>query len=149
MLITAKKKKYKNKHPKRPRCAPASPCPWSSVSRNDGEQKWPPSAAPRLSSPSIQCASAIFPNKSFNHWPGRWNRTDGAQRCCVPAQLDTTTAAAHKEPEHEGKVPWWQPAACPAWHSELESRAPTSSLSLSHLTFTFYAFLVYFFKTAI
>lgn len=72
----------KDKHTERTGCAPclSSPCPWSSVSRNDGEPKWPrlpPLASPRCL--SIQCASCSPPRKKppnllIYRWSAQQNR---------------------------------------------------------------------------
>lgn len=95
---------------------------------NDGEPKVAPSAAPRL---------AAWPSTARVHKVGAplpWHPVIGAtasaarmgsRRHRVSAQLDGTTGRqAGSGGAGGGKVPWWQPAACPAWHGEPRSRAP-------------------------
>lgn len=135
-----------NKHPERPGCAPclSSPCPWSSVSRNDGEPKWPrlpPLASPR--SLSIRCASRSPRIKlPICRWTDQCGRTDGACRRCVSAQLDRTTAA-HTESEQgrEGAMVaassvsrMARRAAEPHFHNQ-------TFFSISPCTFTIHAFV--------
>lgn len=103
-----------NKHPKRPGCAPclSSPCPWSSVSRNDGEPKWP--RLPHLASlPAHPVRVQLSPNKTVNlpmnrsAQQNRWGMT--ARRVRTAGWKNSSTRRARAG---EGKVPWWQPAVC-------------------------------------
>lgn len=117
-----------NKHPERPGCAPclSSPCPWSSVSRNDGEPKWPrppPLASLHVHpmrvplSPKITCQSADEPISA-----AELTGHDGA--VCPHSWIEQQQHTQSRSGEE--KVPWWQPAVCPAWHGEPRSRTSTS-----------------------
>lgn len=60
-------RKIQNIHPERPGCAPclSSPCPWSSVYRNDGEPKWPRHSrpSPRLALSPSGARPALPPDR--------------------------------------------------------------------------------------
>lgn len=107
--------------------------------------------SPRLAPPSIRCASLSPPQKTSNNLPTNrsvqqnyWGMT---VLCVRTAGENNSSTQRAREPEQgEEKVPWWQPAVCPAWHGEPRSRTSTSRRSFFYyyyFNFTLHISCVY------
>lgn len=129
-----REEEIKRTNTKRPGCAPclSSPCPWSFASARSPLHL------------SIRSASGSPRTKPGQCADGCTDQCCGTDGGSVSAQLDTTTPWSRSGEE---KVPWWQPAVCPAWHGEPRSRTSTSTPPsppppLSHRAFFFLHFIL-------
>lgn len=149
--LESQQRKIQNIHPERPGCAPclSSPCPWSSVYRNDGEPKWPRHSrpSPRLAHCPSGARPALPPAKKspLRRWTISATDLMGHDGAVCPHSWKEQQQHTRSQSGEE-RVPWWQPAVCPAWHGEAKSRTSTSTtfLFIPHCTLTIHAFCIYF-----